>query len=237
MAKIIIPARLNSKRLPGKPLCVINGTTLIMRVFKQCLKTKIDEIYVASDCEEILESFPEQTRILVTEKCDCGTDRVHIAAKKLKVEPDEVIINVQGDMPFIKPELINRFAEFMELNDIGCGTVAIPTKIQEKEDYVSVVCIENYQRKAIYFSRSLLAQNHETFYRHVGLYGYRANILEQFYKAGYSQLEDAERLEQLRIIEHGICDIGVMLSGIDPGSEVNTFSDLEHAQLIAGINE
>jgi 3-deoxy-manno-octulosonate cytidylyltransferase (CMP-KDO synthetase) len=225
---IIIPARLKSKRLPGKPLAEIQGVPMVKRVYDQCVKSGIPKIYVASDSDEVLFYIPEKARIKVDgPNCFCGTDRVALAAMKLDISLFDHIINVQGDMPFIDPMLIRAFDKFMNNTKCPVGTVAIPTHIKEHNGYVSVVT--DSEGRALYFSRSLLRFSEKMFYRHVGMYGFTYSTLLQF-QACKSRLEDVEKLEQLRIVEFCLGKIDVMITSIDPGPEINTRDDYINAQ-------
>ena len=222
---IIIPARMQSKRLPGKPLLLVNGTPLIDRVFKQCIEADAGKVYVASDDEQILARVPIENQILVTAPCSCGTDRVALAAHGLKLPDDEIVINIQGDMPFIPASLIKEFSEFMQHHDMG--TAAIPSRAPLENGFVSVV-LDKY-KFAIYFSRAQIpAKNGREYYQHIGIYGYRVKVLKAFVNSKKSMLEQAESLEQLRAVENRIAPIAVMLTRTDPGPEINTPQDIKN---------
>jgi 3-deoxy-manno-octulosonate cytidylyltransferase (CMP-KDO synthetase) len=225
MIAIIIPARMKSSRLPGKPLAQILGRTLISRVYDQCYAT-CPLLYVASDDVQILAQVPKHSQLLVKDPCFSGTDRVARAAKLLHAEDDDIIINVQGDMPFVSRDLITQFIQFMK--DKEMGTAAIEHKGPVPDNFVSLVM--NRDQEAIYFSRSSIPSGFSQYpvnhYQHIGLYGYRVRILKEILKWRPSSLELSESLEQLRVIENNIAPISVMLTEHDPGPEINTPSDL-----------
>lgn len=228
MATIIIPARMGSTRLPNKPMALIRGKQMIKRVYDQCIKAKVGPVYVASDDQIVFDACHdcfETIGIMTSRNCISGTDRVAQAANILELDQDEIVLNVQGDMPFIPFKLISQFSEFMQGKDMG--TVAIPLIEPISHGLVSVTL--NKKNQAMYFSRSNIPNGDgaSVYYRHVGMYGYKVSILREIAKHGKSMLEQAESLEQLRVIENDICKIDVMLSQIDPGGEVNTFADLQ----------
>ena len=227
MATIIIPARKGSVRLPGKPLLLVKGVPLIVRVYEQAVAADVGPVFVTSDSHEILALIPHQRGVYTSPDCPTGTDRVAAAARVLQCK-DEVIINVQGDMPFVSPSLIWDFANFMEETKFQMGTVAIPTSGPVPPGFVSVVT--DAFNNAVYFSRSRqadLTNGHEApSLRHVGMYGFRAPELQVFSCYGESPLERQENLEQLRVIYYDMFPIKVMPTLEDPGPEINTLQDL-----------
>lgn len=227
---------MGSVRLPGKPTKSINGIPLIDRVYEQCTKAGTGKVYVASDSEEILLRVPQESRLLVTTKCKCGTDRVAMAAMMLGLPDDEIVLNVQGDMPYIPHQLIREFVGFMHFNDHAMGTVAIKCTGGVPPGFVSVVLDKD--GNAIYFSRSKIpALEAASYYQHVGMYGFKTEVLKKFINSKESMLEQAEGLEQLRVIENRLCNIGVMMTKTDPGPEINVPEDLETVKKYAGPGE
>jgi len=212
----IIPARYGSTRFPGKPLAVINGKTMIRRVFEQASKSrKLQYIVVATDDERIkkeVESFSGNA-ILTAPNHKSGTDRCAEALDKLS-EKFDVIINIQGDEPFIEPQQIDDLVEMFTDNSVQIATLKVKImdqKILESPNAVKVVSATN--GKALYFSRLPIPYirdfgggnplKHHTYYKHLGIYGYRSEVLQQIVKLPESSFEIAESLEQLRWLENG----------------------------------
>lgn len=211
----IIPARYASTRFPGKPLVQINGKSMIQRVYEQSAKANLlSKIIVATDDNRIAEhvkSFGAEVVITKSEH-PSGTDRC-FEAYQLNGEKYDYVLNVQGDEPFLDPKQINSLAEVCD------GVVEIATqmiKCTNKDvlfDKGEVKIILNSNKEALYFSRNVIPfikgidekewHNHFNYYRHVGMYVYRTDILEKITKLKPSGLELAESLEQLRWLENG----------------------------------
>ncbi len=217
MTKIlgIIPSRFASTRLPGKPLVDIGGKSMIGRVYAQAKKSKsLSEVIVATDDERIVEHVNGfGGRVMLTSaEHQSGTDRCAEIAAKL---PDfDVIINIQGDEPFIAPEQIDLLCSCFDTGDVQLATLI---KKISKEDELNnpniPKVILNTRNEAIYFSRATipyLRNQHisewvsmHSYYKHIGIYGYNANTLQEITRLSLSILEQAESLEQLRWIENG----------------------------------
>ncbi len=220
----IIPARYASSRFPAKVLVDINGKTMIERVFNQAKKaTKLSDVFIATDNELVFETVKKFTQnvLMTSDRHISGTDRIAEAAlilEKNKVEFD-FIINIQGDEPFIKPEQIDSLAEILLENTENNKQTQLATlvsKIKDSEtlfDSNVVKAIFDTNHKAIYFSRNPIPfvrnadknnwLSEHTFYRHIGMYAYQKQVLQQITKLKPSTLELAESLEQLRWIENG----------------------------------
>jgi 3-deoxy-manno-octulosonate cytidylyltransferase (CMP-KDO synthetase) len=219
---IIIPSRYASQRLPAKPLALIHGITMIERVYRQCKKASgIDAVYVTTDHPEIAD---EVNRIgggviMTSPDCPSGTDRVAHAAAMLNLDSDSIVINVQGDEPLIDPAVITALASQMrEHPEIQVATPITP--LQRAEDLTNpnvVFATKNKHGNALYFSRHpipflrelgtnavLSWPEQHLYFKHIGVYAYRAEVLQQFIALEESLLERAERLEQLRLLEAGI---------------------------------
>jgi 3-deoxy-manno-octulosonate cytidylyltransferase (CMP-KDO synthetase) len=216
---IIIPARYYSQRLPQKPLALINGISLIQRVYEQCIKADCADVFVTTDHEEILNhvrGFRGQC-ILTSPAIPSGTDRVAAAARELPGEYD-IVINVQGDEPLVPPEVIRSLAEVMSDRSIKAATPITPLRdLRELTDPNIVKVVLDSENNGIYFSRQLIPFNRDRqkeepatwmtdypYKKHIGLYAYQREVLEQFAAMGESQLERIERLEQLRLLYAGI---------------------------------
>lgn len=213
----IIPARYASSRFPGKPLVKIGDKTMIHRVYEQAHKV-LEHVYVATDDTRIYEEVKRfgGKVVMTSEQHQSGTDRCYEAFTQLE-EPFDVIVNIQGDEPFIQPNQLQTL--------MSCFTdkqVQIATLVREitGEDGTAFLFNPNHpkvvindQRDAVYFSRAVIPflrnvpldeyVQHHTFYAHIGMYAYRANVLEEIVALSSSLLETAESLEQLRWIEHG----------------------------------
>ena len=211
----LIPARYASTRFPGKPLVDIAGKSMIQRVFEQAKKCRqLDEVVVATDDERILNHVLEfgGNAIMTSTEHQSGTDRC--AEVSLQYPEFNVIINIQGDEPFIDPEQISKVISCFDSQDTQLATLV--KKIGSEQELFnpnSPKVIINKNSEAIYFSRLPLPYirgqeqenwlQHFTFFKHIGIYGYRADILHQITKLPVSSLEKAESLEQLRWIENG----------------------------------
>ena len=218
---VIIPSRFASQRLPQKPLAIIHGRTLVERVYLRCCQAEgIDEIYVATDHPSIareVERFGGKV-VMTTEDCASGTDRVAQAAEQIGVV-DAVIINVQGDEPLIDPSVITLLASTMRENpEIQVSTPVTPLKLPEELTDPNIVkVVINESGNALYFSRQAIPYIRDAgakeiytwldthpYFKHIGVYAYRQQVLERFVSMKESPLERAERLEQLRLLEAGI---------------------------------
>jgi 3-deoxy-manno-octulosonate cytidylyltransferase (CMP-KDO synthetase) len=211
----IIPARYASTRFPGKPLVDIAGKTMIQRVYQQAKKcTALTQVIVATDDTRIFDHVNGfgGVAVMTSGEHQSGTDRCAEVARKYPGY--EVIINIQGDEPYIDPEQITKLIACF--NQAGTQIATLIKKVlteQELHNTNSPKVIVNQHSEAIYFSRSPLPHlrgeephqwlQHFTYYKHVGIYGYRANILSQITRLPVSSLEKAESLEQLRWIENG----------------------------------
>lgn len=211
----IIPARYASTRFPGKPLVYISGKTMIQRVYEQAKKcSNFADVVVATDDDRIFDHVLgfDGKAIMTSAKHQSGTDRCAEVASK---HPEyDIIINIQGDEPYIDPEQITKLAACF--NDPGTQIATLIKKIHSVEELHnanSPKVLINKLSEAIYFSRSPLPHirgqepqnwlNYYTYFKHIGIYGYRADILQQITKLPVSSLEKAESLEQLRWIENG----------------------------------
>lgn len=211
----IIPARYASNRFPGKPLAMINGKTMLQRVVEQSLKANLlNEVIVATDDERIAAHCKEigVKAIMTKEEHQSGTDRC-FEAYQLSKSTAKYIVNIQGDEPFLDPEQINSLARVcngqteLATQMIKCNDHAVLFDMGE----VKIVLNENHE--ALYFSRSVIPaiknekpENWHTkfdYYRHVGMYAYRVDVLEKIAKLSVSTLEKAESLEQLRWLQNG----------------------------------
>lgn len=213
----IIPSRYGSTRFPGKPLIAIDGKSMIQRVFEQAKKsTLLNEVVVATDDERIfnhVKGFGGNV-VMTSNKHESGTDRCAEVVEKL-AEKYEVVINIQGDEPFIDPTQITQLCNCF--NDEKTDIATLIKKIESTEDLLNenkVKVVKSDADFAIYFSRNPIPfvkgeakenwLKKHTFFKHIGIYGYRLEALQKITKMPLSVLEKAEGLEQLRWLESGL---------------------------------
>jgi 3-deoxy-manno-octulosonate cytidylyltransferase (CMP-KDO synthetase) len=237
----IIPARYQSTRLPGKPLALIGGKTMIQRVYEQCMKSGVlTSVTVATDDERIVNSVKTFNGNVIFTKSGhpSGTDRCFEAAQKMNINTDAIIINIQGDEPFINPEQIDLVASCFEKSDVSIASLVKKiTKLEELDSPNIAKVVLGADNNALYFSRSPIPflRNVEKenwlreniFYKHIGIYGYKYKVLEQLVALDQSPLELAESLEQLRWLENGF-KIAMKVTEHE-GFAIDTPSDLEIA--------
>ena len=213
MTIAIIPSRYGSSRFEGKPLALVAGKTMIQRVYEQAQKSKaVSKTVVATDDDRILsavESFGGQA-VMTSDTCRSGTDRVAETTGILNIEPDEIIINIQGDQPVFNPltidEMISPFANDPEL---VMSTLAF--KIKDKREITDPKDVKvtfDHNGFAMYFSRAQIPypRDKETtvdFYKHLGFYAYKKNFLDKLVALPTGTCENIEKLEQLRVLEFG----------------------------------
>ena len=211
----IIPARFASTRFPGKPLVDIAGKSMIQRVYEQAKKCiHLTEVIVATDDTRIYDHVLSFGGVAIMTSADhqSGTDRC--AEVALQHPQYNVIINIQGDEPYIDPEQISKVASCF--NNANTQLATLVKKIQNEQELFNVnspKVVINKLSEAVYFSRSPLPHirgqeqqnwlNHFTYFKHIGIYGYRADVLQEVTKLPVSSLEKAESLEQLRWVENG----------------------------------
>ncbi|HEY6162786.1 MAG TPA: 3-deoxy-manno-octulosonate cytidylyltransferase [Bacteroidia bacterium] len=212
----IIPARYASTRFPGKPLIDIQGKSMIQRVYIQAKKSKsLSKVVVATDDQRIFDHVQKFGGEAVMTFADhpSGTDRCFEALKKVQGD-FKYVINIQGDEPFIDPSQVDLLADLLKDGRTELATLMIPVSSHEVLfDKGEVKIVMNDKMEAIYFSRSVIPaikgidekewHKHFKYYRHVGMYAYRNDILEAITKLAPSALEKAESLEQLRWLENG----------------------------------
>ena len=213
----IIPARYASTRFPGKPLADMKGKYMIQRVYEQARKV-LDNVCVATDDDRIfnaVESFGGNV-VMTSAERRSGTDRCFEAYNRLGGNED-VIINIQGDEPFIKPEQIESLIACFDSPQTQIATLVRPFEATEGYEALanpnSPKVILNDKNEALYFSRSIIPYmrnispeqwpDKHVYYKHIGMYGYRADILSQITQLPQSSLEIAESLEQLRWLQTG----------------------------------
>ncbi len=241
----IIPVRLASTRLPGKPLADINGKSMIQRVYEQALAANIGDVVIACDGEEIAAEVKKfGGKFIITDpNLPSGTDRIYAAYKKFHGEEFEVIVNLQGDLPNIDPKVIRAAAKTALENDCDIATVASRIKNEDEIHNPNVVKIAIAFKsedlgQALYFSRCPIPFSKEDaaiYYHHIGIYAYKKAALEKFVTLSPSILEGRESLEQLRALENNL-KIFVKIVEAHPLS-VDTAQDLALVTKLIVANE
>ncbi len=239
---VLIPARYASTRFPAKPLALLGGKPVIQRVYEQVAKV-ISSVAVATDDERIaaaVESFGGRA-IMTSPDHQSGTDRCWEAYQKVGEEYD-VVINVQGDEPFIAESQLRAIMECFEDEKTDIATLVKPFSeadgIEALENPNSPKVVLDKESRAIYFSRSVIPYlrgveredwlKQHTFYKHIGMYAFRSEVLREITSLPQSPLELAEKLEQLRWLENGYKS-GVGISDVETVG-IDTPEDLERAE-------
>jgi len=242
---VVIPARLASTRLPRKPLADIGGAPMIVRVAQQAQKSAAARVIVATDSEEVLVVCQQyHIEALKTRPTHLtGTDRLSEVVEILQLPDDAMLVNVQGDEPFIPPELINLVAKTLhDSPSAAIATVGVP--LSHKADIQNpniVKIVHNHLGEALYFSRAPIpflrdprsavnpAQRLVPCLRHIGLYAYQSHFLRAFSSLSPAPIELAESLEQLRALWYGY-KIQIVTSHKAPPAGVDNPEDLYRAQ-------
>ena len=249
---VAVPARLQSSRLPNKVLADIGGKPMIQRVLERCRESKaVDTVVLCTDSQELQQrasawGFPV---LMTAESCSSGSDRIASVAAALMAlawgdatpsAEQTAVINVQGDQPFIDPEVIDAMAaEFRRLDPVPAVVTPVYGLKPETVHNPNVVkTLLAHDGRALYFSRSAIPHvrdvdpsewhRHTTYWGHVGMYGFRGDVLEGWNRLPSSPLEDLERLEQLRLIEAGFTMATFEVQGTS--LSVDTAEQLEQAR-------
>lgn len=235
----IIPARYASTRFPGKPLAMLGGKPVIQRVYEQAVKV-LPEAYVATDDERIFQAVKSFGGQAVMTRSDhkSGTDRIQEAVEKIQTQAD-VIINIQGDEPFVQPSQLETLMQLFDAPETQIGTLGKPFETMEAVENPNspkIVC--DRRGFALYFSRSVIPHvrgkeqqewlQHYPYLKHLGLYAYRREVLHEITQLPQSPLELAESLEQLRWLENGY-RIRVGLTDVETVG-IDTPDDLQRAE-------
>ena len=236
----IIPARIGSSRLPGKPLADICGRPMIIRVVERVAQMKcIASAAVATDSRKILDCVEARgfKAVMTSPDHPSGTDRLAEAARILGVGADDIVINVQGDQPLVDEDTVEAVIDALITADSAVmSTAACPVGRAEAADPNRVKVVLDVSGRALYFSRSLipfdrdraLEKKDRPYLRHLGLYAYRMDFLQKFVSLPQGRLEAIEKLEQLRALENGF-DIVVKIVERAP-VDVDTGEDLERVR-------
>lgn len=231
---IIIPARYQSTRFPGKLLMDIGGQTVIERTYSQALKAEARSIVIATDHDSLVDEAKsiDAPVIRTAPEHPNGSDRLAEVVSQGPYAPDDIIVNVQGDEPFIEPALIRQVAHMLQESSAPVATLCWPIETEEQLYNPNVVKVVRDQgNQALYFSRQAIPfcrdkpGSIQHVFRHIGLYAYRAQFLLEYVQWPPSPLEELEALEQLRILEAGH-KIRVDVACLRPMQDINTEEDL-----------
>jgi 3-deoxy-manno-octulosonate cytidylyltransferase (CMP-KDO synthetase) len=209
----VIPARYAAQRFPGKPLARIAGKPMVQHVFERCGEARcFSRVIVATDdarIVEVVKAFGGEA-VLTSPACASGTDRVAEVARGLKLAPEAVVVNVQGDEPAVHPESLMLLARAFDSDAVQMGTLVRPLNDDERPNPNVVKVVRDEAGNALYFSRTDIPFQRDAGttgikrWAHLGLYGYRAHVLETLSTLQPTFLEKAESLEQLRALGNGI---------------------------------
>lgn len=241
MKHIVIPARFTSSRLPGKPLLEIHGRAMILRVVDQAKKVQgFDDVCVATDDARIAQVCQAEgiDVVMTSPNHPSGTDRLSEVARIKAWDSQDIIVNVQGDEPLLPARLVQQVADLLQAKpECSMSTLCEPIhELDEFERDSIVKVVMSKQQQALYFSRATIpydrdgaklaqAKLHDSAYRHLGLYAYRVQLLQEYVTWEMGVLEQLESLEQLRVLENGHrIAISVAEANLPPG--VDTPADL-----------
>ncbi|MDF3054245.1 MAG: kdsB [Gammaproteobacteria bacterium] len=251
--RVVIPARFNSGRLPGKPLLEINGKPMVQHVYERAIESGAESVVIATDDERIrkaAEGFGAQV-CMTSPDHTSGTERLAEAVVALGYLEDEVIVNLQGDEPMIPPVLISQVAEdLVKFENARVATLYEPIEtVQNLFDPRIVKVVMSKRGYALYFSRAPIAWDRKNFqippdenqplqtkhFRHIGVYAYHVRFLEEYMAWDKSELEEMEQLEQLRVLWNGgRVHLTRALEAMPP--DVNTEQDLENVRALLSGN-
>lgn len=235
-AVVLIPARMASTRLPGKPLADIAGVPMIVQCWRRATEAEIGPVYVAADCEEIAQAVEKAGgKAIVTDPDHpSGSDRIFEALQKIDPHGEfDVVVNVQGDLPTIDPKSIQACFAPLSNPDVDIATLAAQIHHEDEKTNPNVVKVvggpigDNLLR-ALYFTRATAPYGEGPLYHHIGLYAYRRQALEKFVSMPEGVLEAREKLEQLRALEAGMRIDVAIVEDVPLG--VDTPQDLEKAR-------
>lgn len=253
--KVVIPARYAASRLPGKPLADIGGKPMVVRVYERCLESAADGVWVATDDARVAEAVRDHGGHVLMTRDDhpSGTDRLQEVATQLQLADRDIVVNVQGDEPMIPPAVINQVAENLAANP-AAGIATLCEPIEQRDDVFNpniVKVLFDRDGRALYFSRAPVPWDRDTFqaaadagavlpagnwWRHIGIYGYRVSMLNQYVTWQPAPPERAESLEQLRAMYHGVAIHVAPACTAVPGG-VDTEADLRRMRALLDTSQ
>ncbi|MEZ9513161.1 3-deoxy-manno-octulosonate cytidylyltransferase [Vibrio breoganii] len=237
---VIIPARYQSTRLPGKPLADICGKPMIEHVYRQAIQAGAEQVIIATDDQRVADVATEfgGTVCMTSPDHESGTERLAEVVEKMGIAPDHIVVNVQGDEPLIPPVVIAQVADNLAASTAPMATLGVAIEdAEEAFNPNAVKVVTDNQGYALYFSRATIPWDRDQFaddksqlnqplMRHIGIYAYRAGFINKYINWAPSALEKIESLEQLRVLWYGE-KIHVALAKQTPPPGVDTPEDLE----------
>ncbi|MGI9359918.1 MAG: 3-deoxy-manno-octulosonate cytidylyltransferase [Paracoccaceae bacterium] len=230
---VIIPSRLKSKRLPEKALCEIDGLPMIVHVARRCMLSRAKTVTVAT-CDHRIHWVCKSYEISTVNTSDihnCGTERLNEACEALEINKDEIIVNVQGDEPFVEPEWVNKVATFMHKNKELSS--CIPFQYSEEYNNTNRVKVTTSGNRIIGMSRYDIPYEYYDeigLKKHLSVLGFRRSILNDFANHGTGQLERIEGIEMMRLLEMGEAIGTFRMDG--SSLSVDTIRDLDIARTL-----
>lgn len=239
---VLIPARMASTRLPGKPLKDILGLPMIVHVMRRAEEANIGRVVVATDTADIVTAVKSHGGEAVMTRDDhpSGSDRIYEALGRLDPAGEiDAVINVQGDLPTVSSDDIRAAVSLLDDPIVDIGTLAAQIRVEREHTDPSVVKLigsplSERRMRALYFTRTTSPYGDGPRYHHIGLYAYRRSALERFVKLPPSVLEQRERLEQLRALEAGMRIDAAIVASVPLG--VDTQHDLDTARQLLGAH-
>lgn len=237
---ILIPARMQATRLPGKPLADIAGRPMIVHVWERAMAAEAGRVAVATDSEEIAAAIRGAGGEAVMTRTDhaSGSDRIFEAVSKLDPDGDaDRVVNLQGDLPTLDPALVKACLAPLSTKGVDIATLAAEIKVAEEKSNPNVVKVVGTpvdatgRLRALYFTRATAPYGEGPLFHHIGIYAYRRQSLERFVSLPPSPLELREKLEQLRALEAGMRIDVAIVETVPLG--VDTPADLERARKLA----
>ncbi|EPW3766635.1 3-deoxy-manno-octulosonate cytidylyltransferase [Vibrio fluvialis] len=243
---VVIPARYQSTRLPGKPLADIAGKPMVQWVYEQAMQAGAERVIIATDdvrVEQAALAFGG-TVCMTSPDHQSGTERLAEVVKLMGIEDDHIIVNVQGDEPFIPPSIIRQVADNLAASQAPMATLAVEISHEDEVFNPNAVkVVTDKDGYALYFSRATIPWDRDNFakdktvvqplMRHIGIYAYRAGFINTYIQWPASQLEKIECLEQLRVLWYGE-KIHVAVAFEAPPAGVDTPEDLDAVRRIVG---
>lgn len=237
---VVIPARYQSSRLPGKPLADIGGKPMIQWVYEQSVKSGAQQVIIATDDKRVEQAalLFGATVCMTSSAHESGTERLAEVIEKMQIDRQHIIVNVQGDEPLIPPAIIKQVADNLASSDAPMSTLAVEIEHQsEVFNPNAVKVVTDKEGYALYFSRASIPWDRDNFatenkkvaqplLRHIGIYAYRAGFINTYINWQPTTLEKIECLEQLRVLWHGE-KIHVDVALESPAAGVDTPEDLE----------
>jgi len=247
---VIIPARYASSRLPGKPLLMLAGKSMIQHVYENAVSSGASAVYIATDDTRIEEHARDFTDNVIMTRDDhaCGTDRLAEAAEKLALDPDTIIVNLQGDEPLMPAENIRQVADLLDTHE-SANMATLCIRIHDIDEIHNPHVVKTLFDKngyAMYFSRAPIPYDRDAFttgerepavgheyYRHLGIYAYRCRFLKTYVQWPSCLIEQRESLEQLRVLWHGE-RIALTEASATPGPGIDTEDDAKTVSKLLG---